>query len=574
MIQTANPSTEERHLLLLEALKEEGREGDFHNIIKYLSPPTAITNIAKPGTFKDIKIGIIGGGLAGLSACVELKKLGYNITVFEASDRIGGRVYTHYFDRNRHLYGELGAMRLPVAHEATWYYINKFNLKTRPFVQSNENAFIYTKGVRIRNKEENIMKYLYPLFNLPYAEKLLPYSHFQYSAYTKKLLSIPPEKRVELLLSLCRYSDIIVRLDSLSNRDSYQVENISESAINLVQSINPLERGLFYNSLLEGVTEDYTATFSFLYEIVGGNYRLPESLFKASIDNDSLYYSEIPSNLLGKVTWNFNSYVTGLYCEGNKRIVSYFNKRKELCHEKFDFILCAIPFSSLRNVDICPEFSNRKMQAIRQVNYAPLEKTAIHFKKRFWEFDIPEGNIVGGGTSTDLPIGSIWYPSDHAECINTAISPNYNYLFKSPMDKWKIKKECSPYEEGVLIASYNAGLDSIRLGNLHKPLRDYKVLRQVELAHGLPNGYLDDLVLDIKTINWNRKSFYLGGVCYNNPDQKVIYSYNMTLPELNKTIFFAGEHISPVHGWIQGALSTGMNSANNIAYESYKFKNE
>ena len=39
--------------------------------------------------------------------------------ILESEDRIGGRVYTHYFDKDsqKKLYAELGAMRLPHAEK-------------------------------------------------------------------------------------------------------------------------------------------------------------------------------------------------------------------------------------------------------------------------------------------------------------------------------------------------------------------------------------------------------------------------------------------------------------------------
>src|SRR5258706_11256233 len=40
------------------------------------------------------RIGIVGGGLAGLTTAYRLKQAGYSSTVFEASDRIGGRCWT------------------------------------------------------------------------------------------------------------------------------------------------------------------------------------------------------------------------------------------------------------------------------------------------------------------------------------------------------------------------------------------------------------------------------------------------------------------------------------------------
>src|SRR5882672_2217654 len=51
---------------------------------------------------------IIGAGLAGLSAAYRLKKNKWKVTVLEARDRIGGRVFTHRFRENPKLYCELG----------------------------------------------------------------------------------------------------------------------------------------------------------------------------------------------------------------------------------------------------------------------------------------------------------------------------------------------------------------------------------------------------------------------------------------------------------------------------------
>lgn len=43
------------------------------------------------------RIGIIGGGIAGLTSAYELSQLGNEVELLEASSRLGGRIRTHYF---------------------------------------------------------------------------------------------------------------------------------------------------------------------------------------------------------------------------------------------------------------------------------------------------------------------------------------------------------------------------------------------------------------------------------------------------------------------------------------------
>jgi len=62
---------------------------------------------------KKLKFCIVGAGVAGLYTAFILEKLGIDYEILEASDRIGGRIFTHHFTEDKHDYYDIGAMRFP-----------------------------------------------------------------------------------------------------------------------------------------------------------------------------------------------------------------------------------------------------------------------------------------------------------------------------------------------------------------------------------------------------------------------------------------------------------------------------
>jgi monoamine oxidase len=546
-----NPTSSQRHEMLKNSLKKAGRQEDYNNIIQLLSPPGDIVDYAPPGKLKGVKIGILGGGLAGLSSAFELRKLGAEITIFDAlTDRVGGRVYTHYFDAEKKYYGELGPMRIPVAHETTWHYINKFKISTKSFIQENPNAFIYAHNTRVRNDSEgkNITEKIYPKYNLTERERKINWSTLYNYAINAPLLKLSPSNRTEILKILPKYSLPYSELINKSFRQVFQMLGLSEEAINLISSVDSLTGPFLYMSNTELLQDMYPLNFSTLYRVDGGNSNLPLAFYKSLMSKSPSEYGDIPSNLLGKVTYKSGHYVNGIYKfdKNNKVIIKYRTRQvSQDLIESFDYVICAIPFTTLRLVDIKPLFSNRKMQSIREFNYMDSQKTLLLCNKRFWEEDTDYGRINGGISNTDLPIESIVYPSDHAFCNDA--------------------KKCSPNEPGVLVASYNLNLDSVRLVSTNKERRKEIIKAQVEEVHGLPKGYLDHIVEKYKTVDWNTEEWFRGAFAISLPEQKSIFLQDIIKPEYNNKVFFAGEHASTTHAWMQGALYSGKLAANTLA---------
>ncbi len=533
-----NPTDEQRQKLLYQSLELSKRAEDYDNIVQLLSPPPDILNFAAPMSMRGLNICILGGGLSGLTAAYELRKLGGNITVLDAeSSRVGGRVYTHYFNNSEKYFGELGAMRIPVSHETSWYYINLFGLNTESLSSPRSNNFMYVNNIRMRRDftGRNIEENLYPLYNLSEFERKTPWDELDYYASNTMFNSLNTQQRSEILKILPVYSPEYASITKLSNRQVYEDLGLSQGFVNLLSAVDPFAASLLYISHDETMSSIYTQDFFNVYRISGGMVKLPLALISSFADSN-------PS--LGNVVIKSGCILSGIYqsADGNI-IIKYADIRGVRTSQVFDLAICTIPFSTLRDVEVDPYFSDKKMQSIRELNYTDAQKTACLFNKRFWEENTDYGNVNGGVSFTDLIIQSIFYPPDHIRC----------------------EEDCSPNEPGVLIASYNLGSDSARLSNQYPSRRTEIILHDVERVHGTPPGYISSLVNSIKTAHWGNEQWARGGFAAAYPGQKINLAYNALLPEYNGRIFFAGEHVSTKPGWIQGAMQTGKWAANQMA---------
>lgn len=534
-----NPTDSERHELLKNALENCGRYDDYEYIIKFLSPPPDITYYAKPGELKGVKIGIIGGGLAGLTAAFELRKLGADITILEASDnRIGGRVYTYYFDTDGNYYGELGAYRIPISHETTWHYINLFGLNMISLSDSGNNNLIYVHTTRLRITD-SVERYLYPKYNLTPKEQSTSWNILKDYALNHAFLTLPPDIRSELIRILPTYSPEILPLMNTSMQNILEKLGLSQGAIRLLSDILPSVDSFLNSSYDEFANTNYTMDDYLTYTVQGGIALLPYAFYNSFLNDNPEQYHNIDRNLLGNVTVKMGHLVTGIYQSNYRsKIIIKYKNNLDISEgaDIFDYCICAIPFSSLRTVEIKPYFSNIKMQAIRELNYIDAQQTLFYCNRKFWERNAGYGNITGGSSVTDLPIQAIRYPISYGS--------------------WN--------EPGIITAS-SFGHDATRVGCIQEPYRNHLIRRNVEEVHGLPRGFLNPLVADSYTVHWNNEPYFSGAFSHTIPHQKPLFSYEMQIPEYNNRLFFAGEHTSTKHGWMQGALYSGKTAANNLA---------
>src|SRR5579871_6442277 len=110
------------------------------------------------GDPKGASVLVLGAGLAGMTAALELRKAGYKVQVLEYNSRAGGRNWTLRggdsftelggatqtcaFDDG--LYINPGPWRIPYHHRALLDYCRRLNVPLEPFIQLNHNAYLHT----------------------------------------------------------------------------------------------------------------------------------------------------------------------------------------------------------------------------------------------------------------------------------------------------------------------------------------------------------------------------------------------------------------------------------------------
>ncbi len=94
------------------------------------------------------KIIVVGAGMSGLVAASLLKDAGHDVTVLEATQRVGGRIFTMREPFMDDLYLDVGAMRIPHIHPLVLEYIKKFRLKVNEFRNTTPQDLIFANGIK------------------------------------------------------------------------------------------------------------------------------------------------------------------------------------------------------------------------------------------------------------------------------------------------------------------------------------------------------------------------------------------------------------------------------------------
>jgi monoamine oxidase len=182
-----------------------------------------------------------------------------------------------------------------------------------------------------------------------------------------------------------------------------------------------------------------------------------------------------------------------------------------------DYCVCTIPATVLRN--ITNDFSAAHLSAISNFNYTSAGKIAFQ-SRRFWEQD---HNIYGGISWTTQDITQIWYP-------NHGFGRN----------------------QGVVLGAYMFGGSAGNTFAAQSPQQ--RINASVAQGTNLHASYSSEVGRGI-SVAWPKVPFQLGA--WGDSDPGILLS-----PDEN--IFFAGEHLSLLQGWQEGAILSSYHAIDGV----------
>lgn len=470
------------------------------------------------GSGQGTSVIVIGAGPGGCPAAYELMQLGYDVTVIEARDRVGGHVWTIRGGSTGEEYGkgvqtcdwpegfwwDAGPSRVPFYHNGFFHYCKEFNVPLMDHKNLNLNGWVYAENIDggLDSKKMRLHEFQADMAG----------HSSQYLANALDQNSLDEELTEEDLEHWKNYLinwGILDPKDLTYKKSDHRGYNVLPDVYSSGEENEPypLKDLLpFADSIMQSAGGYLAATSVFDWQT---------TLVKPKDGMDKLYEVGFKDALGDRL--KLNCPVTRINQSDAGVEVTYTNNETgEEETASADYVLCNIPLSALLKVQV--NFSDSMNTAIRSVPYDMALRMGIGFKRRFWEED---DWIYGGQSFSNISqLGILSYPDDH-------------YLSS---------------DGGVMLGMYNFDRDAAFVSSL--PYEERAALA-LELGSKI-HPQMKDEYISAFSVAWHQEPYSLGA--WPSYTQESRDQVMPILQEPDGRIYLVGEHLSHVNAWMEGAV--------------------
>lgn len=276
------------------------------------------------------KIIIIGAGIAGLAACKSLTEYGFEVSILEARDRVGGRIQTD------------DSLRIPLGRGASWIHgiqgnpvANLAQEYNAEMVPVNPNQFV-----------------IYDQNGRPISQTDIQNFNIRFESLLKKAkeLAYHSEKDIPLATALSKFISI--------------------------EEFNPIEQSLLKTKIL--YFEGYVGA---PYELLSARHWDSEEAFPGNNCFVLSSYQPIIDGLASSCSIKFNTVVTEINLQNNNVEIKAGNNIFSA-----DAVLVTVPLGVLKKeiIKFNPPLPAEKQTAIHRLGMGNFNITAIKFDQAFW----------------------------------------------------------------------------------------------------------------------------------------------------------------------------------------------
>jgi monoamine oxidase len=326
---------------------------------------------------------IVGAGIAGLNAALTLHDSGLSFALYEASERIGGRMHSDSTTWHGELTTEWCGEFIDGDHETIRGLLGRFGIETLELGLQEQSITYLCDRLQSTQRMLEDFQSISPVLQQQCAEAGFPTTHTHYTDTGYRLDHMSAYAWIERYVQ-GGHDSPLGRMMNTGCTGFYGLAAQEQSALNLVYMFGP--RASASRPAPSGPTQGSA-------RIVGGNQRLPHAIAH-SLPEAGIHLQHqlvcIRLNAQGTVTLSFST------------------------PAGFSDVTCAhailaIPFSTLRYVDYRQAgFDALKQTAISQLGYGTISKLFLQFDTRYWNLDGPWPRPHNGFIITDLAIQVLW----------------------------------------------------------------------------------------------------------------------------------------------------------------------